>query len=143
MRISGKIAGDLAAFSRDVTINEAVGILRIWIVVLGAQTARFFEVDHNGINHIGDAVKIETKATPKPDEGTEQFFANLTSWLSEALNDNPFDRLIIVASENLLRLWSKSAAHPVICRLIGEVKMDLASLDIAAQEVELKKMVLN
>jgi Protein required for attachment to host cells len=139
MRLIGKISGDLGIFSRTVSLKTAAGVLRIWIVVLGQGNARFFEIEETGIKHIGEAVSIATLKTPALI--TEKFYTNLASWLHEALEENPFDRLLVVTTEPLLKLWRKSLGHAVACRIIGEVRQDLGSLGVSAVEAELKKIV--
>lgn len=108
-------------------------------MVLGEGSARFFEVTEKSIDAIGHAVSLEGLAISPQQESA--FYLKLAKWLHDALDENLFDRLFVVAPEKLLDSLRTLITRPVACCIAGEAKQDFSTLHGAALEKELKKVV--
>lgn len=139
MKLTGKIAGDLKTFELPTNLQKPAGILRIWIMVMGQDRARFFEVKEKSLNVIGQAMSLDDFEILIANASA--FYSKLARWLHETLDEAPFDRLLVVAPAHLMDLLRKSISHRVACRIVGEVAQDLVALRQGDLEKELKKIV--
>lgn len=139
MKLTGKIAGDLKTFESPTNLQKSAGILRIWIMVLGQDMARFFEIKKQSLNAIGHAASLDDFGVLQVNASS--FYSKLARWLHDALEEPAFDRLLVVGPAYLMDLLSKSITHRVACRIIGEVAQDLAALCQGDLEKELKNIV--
>jgi len=139
MQLSGRISEDLSVFSSPLNLKKHAGIVRVWIISLGASSARFFSVDQKGIWPIGQAKSLDNTASSS--EQFSSFYSKLAKWLHEILADNPFDRLLFVGSDKDLTCFNDLLTHHVACRIVGEAHREVDSLDESTLIEELKRIV--
>lgn len=139
MRLTEKIAGDIRAFVAPVNIQSSLGILRIWVIVLGKNNAQFFLVQDKSLDFIGCAVGLKT--TNDEREELSDFLPKLALWLHETLEENAFERVLLVAQEPLLSATQRMLSHSVACRVLAVVKKDFSGFCFDDLQRELVQIV--
>lgn len=140
MQLSGKISEDLRRFAKPTSVSPGAGILNIWILVLGNDRVQFFSVHADAIEYIGDAKSVGCSSR-NATETSRMFYNHLAQWLDDALEENPFDRLLLVRSQAVHGRWHENMTYAVLSRVHGEVAADLSELPLRNLLSSLKKIV--
>lgn len=139
MQLSGKISEDLRRFAKPTSVSLGVGILNIWILVLGNDRVQFFSVHADAIEYIGDARSVGCSRNAT--ETSDMFYNHLAKWLDDALEENPFDRLLLVRPQAVYGRWLENMTYAVLSRVHGEIAADLSELPLRNLLSSLKKIV--
>lgn len=103
-------------------------IPRAWTLFVNDQWTRVFESHEEGLRLIKEFQKQKVINFCE----TISFMETIAGWLDEALWDDSFDHLIIVAPASLLSRVNKKLSAPVLARIIAEVDWPLTVKDYAA-----------
>ncbi len=140
---------------------------RIWIVVADQRIARIFRKNGDGLELIGEALPTKTerkkgmpdnsmgrvislggsprhKLTPhlEPGRHDAQIFAHdLSVWLENAVRNDLFDRLVLVAAPKTLGDLRQRLSKSVQSRVTAEVNKELTKFSEKALQEELKEIV--
>ena len=140
---------------------------RIWIVVADQRIARIFQkTGSNRLELIGEAFPTKTQRVKgKPDNSmgrvisfggahhklephakpgrhdAENFAHDLSLWLENAVREDLFDRLVLVAAPKTLGDLRQRLSKSVQSRITAEVNKELTKFSEKALQEELKEIV--
>ncbi len=169
MKLKGKIVeSDLSDLNKEEYSSGHHKIPRIWIVVADSAGARIFKKNSHGLELIGEATPKKTereKGTPNRSLGrisssggasihhrlephlppgrhdATTFTHDLSQWLEQAVQENAFDRLVLVAAPKTLGDLRKQLGEHVQARIMAEVNKELTKMPEKALLEELKEIV--
>lgn len=106
---------------------------RIWIMVIDEHLARIFIKNNGRPALIGEA---------EPTAGDLAAFASeIGDWLDNAVRQDAFDRLVLIAAPAILESLRHVLPGPVQNRIVADVRKDLSGLPPQQLETELDKIV--
>ena len=166
MHLTGRIQNDLQGFKQPVP--QAYKFPRTWVMVIDRHIARLFTRHGYQLEPIGtalpdapqDNVEISNKSVgriisssgksihhkfePHMNESRQEslaFASQIADWLDNAVREDAFDRLVLVAAPKILGDLRKMATRPVQERIFAELNKDLTKFDLRALEEELEETV--
>ncbi|MBI3440812.1 MAG: host attachment protein [Proteobacteria bacterium] len=168
MQLTGKIAtGDLRDFGEMQLSASHHKIPLVWVIVADEHIAKIFRKNGPHLECLGEASPdlnhvsltnksvgrvvssgggvIHHKYEPHAKASQHQgffFTLRLAQWLDTAVNDNAFDRLVLVAAPRMLGNLRKSLSKRVRARVIAEINKDLTKHPEAALRQELANVIL-
>lgn len=169
MKLTGRIATH--GFEAVSEVHYAPGhhkTPRIWILIADNHLARIFRKPERHLELIAEAEPSETRgkeAIPNnaigrvvsssgksvrhklephmaPGEKEAQSFVHdIAAWLDEAVRENAFDRMILIAAPKMLGELRKALSGAIQNRIVAEVNKDLTKMPLGDLEEELEKIV--
>lgn len=130
-------------------------IPRIWVMVADKHIARVFKRNGEHLELLGEASPDKiifgfgektTHHKYAPDRKLSQiaeasFSAQLAGWLDEAVREDAFDRLVLVAAPHTLGDIRKELSKEVHTRIVAEVSKDLTKHNEAELRKDLAEIV--
>ncbi|MBI1215006.1 MAG: hypothetical protein GC185_04200 [Alphaproteobacteria bacterium] len=108
---------------------------RIWVLAAGSAQARVFGKSAGHLRKVAEF-------TPDAPGNCDGFARKLSLWLEESVKDDAFDRLVIVASAEMLDALRRCMEKPVYTRIIAETgRDDLPELGELALRQQLSEML--
>lgn len=169
MQLTGRIQNDLQGFRQSMP--QPYKLPRTWVMVIDQHIARIFtrqgyelepigtalpdehpqdraEISNKSVGRIisSSAKSIHHKYEPRMNESRQQnmaFAAQISHWLDNAVRQDAFDRLVLVAAPKILGELRKMASLPVQERIFAELNKDLTKFDLRALEEELEETVFS
>ncbi len=167
MKFKGKIADDgFHAFDSELTTHAGHHIPRIWVVIADRKKAHIYRKTTQKLEKIGEA-KADGKASfisgaaksggyshtsggnihysdPRDQEHHHDdvhFIHGMAGWLDQAVQENAFDRLVLVAAPRTLGDLRAVLSKPVHARVMAEVSKELIKMPQKKLEEELAEIV--
>lgn len=142
-------------------------IPRTWIIVADSHIAQIYSKAGESLKMIGEAYPSKApvrtasdeknNTVPKSNDGkshiqyepsmspqrrkTYRFAHEISDWLGQALYNDAFDRLVLVAPPHMLGDMRKTMTKSVASRLLAEVNKDLTKLHEQDLKKNLEKVV--
>ncbi|MCE9508292.1 MAG: host attachment protein [Alphaproteobacteria bacterium] len=167
MKFTGKIAQEsLKNIGKELADDSAKKIPRIWILVADKHIAKIFRKKGEHLEFLGDAVpeivhddptnksvgrvvsssggSVHHKYEPHMDASQQEslsFARALADWLEKAVQEDAFDRFVLVAPPHILGDLRKTMSKEVHTRIVAEVNKELTKHDEASLLKELADIV--
>lgn len=133
MKITGLLAEKGVQALHDVRTNNAPeGALRVWVVIAQDAGLEIWSRGHDG---------FETVAAVVSDGKVEAFSDEFSAWLMGARDQDAFDRIILLASPEILRIFRDSMPTDILACIAAEIPRDFSSLSRKDRKDALEKMI--
>lgn len=142
MKLKGKIVENgFQVFANESRIDTGCQIARIWVLVVDRENARIYRKTCDGLEKIAEA-KADGK---KPGRGSfhddMNFIHGVAGLLDQAVREDAFDRMILVAAPRILGDLRNVLSKSVHIRVMAEVSKELTGLGNKALQDELTEIV--
>ncbi len=131
MKVSGILAEHgLHAMDHVSHIHSGHVIPRVWAIVADRGRACIWMKTEDGYRQIGEAI---SHGVDRPHGHHEyhmegEFAEKLSDWLELALEENVFDRIVLVASPRMMGTFRDSLSSEVRACIAAEITKDLTHL---------------
>jgi protein required for attachment to host cells len=165
MKISGQIIdGGFDGLKKEPHIHAGHAVPRIWVIVADRKRAHIYRKTAESLEKIADANAdgkdmvimghSEIKGHFLPSHGASHhdqrddeyqddmnFVHGLAGWLDQAVREDAFDRIVVVAAPRTLGNIRAALTHPVHARVMAEISKELTKLDPKKLREELAKII--
>ncbi len=132
MHVSGKIKKEgFRAFGHAPRAGQALP--RIWVIVAGVKKARLYRHMESALESIAD-LSGGWRAE-------EYFLRCLADWLEQAVREDAFDRLVVIAAPPMLERLRGAFSQRVHARIVAEISRELSDMDERTLSAALKEIV--
>lgn len=137
MKISGVLAKEKSYAGHSIrTIHGGRLAPRVWVVVVDAHGAGIWMKTRDGFDRIGEA------QFQKPIEAASEYMDHLSEWLEQAMAENMFDRIVLMASADMVEELRKGLSTGVRACIAAEIVKDFSGLKPADISRELSRMIM-
>jgi protein required for attachment to host cells len=168
MKVKGKIVDSgFRAFNNEPFTHAGHHIPRIWVVIADRKKAHIYRKTTDGLERIAEA-KADGKESfvvgaekthghvhtasgnvrycsdPRDREHRHDdmtFIYGIAAWLDEAVRENAFDRIVLVAAPRTLGDLRTVLSKPVHARVMAEVSKELTKMPQNKLQEELAEIV--
>jgi hypothetical protein len=142
MKLKGKIVEDgFQAFADESHIHAGHKILRIWVLVADRKNAHVYRKTCDGLERIAEAKADGGNPGIGSFHDDMNFIHGVAGWLDQAVRENAFDRMVLVAAPRTLGDLRGVLSKPVHIRVMAEVSKELTGLGHKALQKELTEIV--
>lgn len=121
---------------KSVTIARKIP--RIWALTASAHTARIFKRDGERLETIAG---MQSAPGDFHDNDGKGFASEIASWLDNALRNDSYDRLVLIAAPGMLGNLRHAIGRNVLDRIVAEVDKDLTKMPEHELQAELARIV--
>jgi protein required for attachment to host cells len=149
MRLSGIIAEKgLHAFDSEERVHAGHAISRLWVIVADQEKARFWRKTESGFHEIGQAEEHVRHPVHSHKYGHQEthfeaaFAEKLSDLLETALDENVFDRIILIASPRMMGAFHEILPNNVRACIAAEIPKDFMHFGQKELEKALEKIIV-
>lgn len=134
MNVLKKSRREQKTFPDESFISCLCCIPRAWTLFVNDQWTRVFESHDEGLELIREFRKDKILNFSEP----ISFIEKISLWLDEAVWNDEFDHLIVVAPSPILNNVNKSLSPPVLARTIAEVDWPIIAKSTCSVKLQIR-----
>lgn len=149
MKLSGIIAEQgLHAFDNEIRVHAGHVIPRLWVLVADQEKARFWRKTEQGFREIGQAQENSHQHAHSHKYGHREmhhelaFVEKLSDWLEKALDEDVFDRVVLIASPRMMGAFHEILSTEVRACIAAEIPKDFTHFGQKELEQALEKIIV-